>query len=1651
MAFIRAFTVFYLLACLGSVLAQIPAFPGAEGFGAYATGGRGGDVYVVTNTNSSGAGSLYEGVTTIPASGRTIVFAVSGSIHLAGGIATRITSNKLTIAGQTAPGDGILLKDGTVRISADDIIIRHMRFRHGKNGSGGDCIDLDSGCANAILDHISMSFSTDENISSFGSPPENLTMQWSTNSWGLETHSCGGLWDQNHASCHHCLWAHNHTRNPKARPNGLLEWTNNITFDWDIGFIMGDSYTPAAWKANVMNNYFICPPGNIRNTPLEKGWLDRNAARRPNFTVHVSGNLHDRDGDGLLNGIDRGYDIVQGLEFDVNEVVPDYATNPDVPRHYRSASPFTGSTQLNIEAPLLAYKKIVSNTGALRLDWAYLGTLRDEVDTRLINNVVTQTANHITRESDLAGVSGSGFGTFAASSGPIDSDRDGMPDLYENALGWNSGSQDHNTTVSGTTYFTTGFNAAYTRLEEYLHFKASPHLMLLKGTATSPDIDLTRYTLGFSNAPVFTLSNVTGGTATQSGTGGKLVHFTAQATAARGGFDFNVTDADGSSWTQHFCICVTNSGQPSDIVWQGNGSATADWDTSTSNWKKGVSTTTFSAGDRITFDAAGATSATVNLPGSVAASEMIVNASTNYTFSGAGSVSTTSSLSKRGSGTATFSNTTANSFASGISLEQGTLAFNAAGAPGSATITCSGGNLSFGPATNSTIASPLVFNAPTTISPTTQHTSSGNWTGTNQTITMAGNGSLWTVAGTWTGFTGRINFGSSSARIRINGNTNTNFGSAAVAIDLGSAGGQIMNRNGAAISFGSLESTGASTVLAGTQTVGAATTYSIGALNTNTTFAGSITDGGNTTTNAATNITKVGTGTWTLTGQGQHSGTTTVSAGAMFVNGSFVVSPIRSLASAVSVSSGATLGGSGSIAGVTTVNSGGTLIAGAAPSTVGTFTAAGGLTLAGTTTVQLDLSNTAASGNDKITVSAGNLTLSSGTVNFAINLINGELGSGTYALIDGNATMVANPAPTMNLVGLPTGARQTFTLQRAANTSTPAFVNLVVAGTPPASLTWTGSGGANWDLNTTSNFSGGPTATFFNFDTVTFNDTSTVSGVTLTNTLQPRNLVVNNNTRAYTFTSSLSGVGGTSGGIGGTGSLTKSGTSSLTFSPLMVSFSLTSTTNSATATMAASDSGGVGVGMSVVGGGFPLGTYVTAIDTATGTITLSQTSTAGATGTVSFQARNSFTGSTFLNGGTIVLTNEAANRWALGTGAITFNGGTLTLGGVSGSNGVNTGSFSNDLVVPAGQTGTLNVMQRGIVGGDLTGSGTFNVVVKYIRGDFYGDWSGFTGQLNITAAQAGSEFRIAENYTPDGFPNCAVNLGSNVTLKHVGILNQGAGTTISIGELSGVAGSTLQGGVTAARALTYRIGGKNTTAIFAGSIIEQTPGTTLMNIIKTGTGMWTLSGTNSWAGGTTVEAGTLCISGITTSTGAVNVQSGASLCLQNGSLITDAVNLADGATLTGNGTITGDLNISGLASVTSSSGGTLAVSGTIVNNGTLRIAGSTTFTATGSFTNNGVLDLLTSTSALPSNFINNGVVIENTQRTISAATKVGNDFNCACMGYAGHSYQLQMSDNLTGPWTSVGTPVAGSGTTIQWNVTGGGIGERRFFRVVVTP
>lgn len=565
------------------------AFPGAEGFGAHANGGRGGDVYTVTNLNSSGPGSLRYGVENAPAAGRTIVFAVSGYIPISynsdtGNQTLRIVQNNVTIAGQTAPGDGIGLKDGRILITGDNAVIRHIRVRHGKYGSAGDCINIESSAENTIIDHVSLMFSTDENISFFNSAVDNFTMQYCTSSWGMERHNAGGLWDLEKGTCHHSLWAHHRTRNPKARPYGLLEWINNVTCHWRTeGFIMGDSTSNVDWYANIIGCYYLSIADyafGLDSTPLSKALIASDGL--PNFHLYLNDTLIDANGDGLLNGTDNGYGIISG--------------SPDL-----SPTPFAGAPiAVTVDDPLTAYKKVLSSAGALRLDAGYAGPLRDELDTLLVESIENQQSILVAKDTpvttdpeeppsngeqhlaDVYGISNNGFGTLNTAAALADSDGDGMPDFWERSIGSSYTLPNHNALVPAGAYVSSG----YTLLDEYLHFRAIPHAVISKRTASGPSslaVDLRRYTRGFAAAPVvFSLSRVRNGLAAIQPDGYTVVFEPTLDFSGRAGFNFTVTDADGSTWTQTLAILVESPPPPSAPtgLWaQGmNAQVSLDWD-----------------------------------------------------------------------------------------------------------------------------------------------------------------------------------------------------------------------------------------------------------------------------------------------------------------------------------------------------------------------------------------------------------------------------------------------------------------------------------------------------------------------------------------------------------------------------------------------------------------------------------------------------------------------------------------------------------------------------------------------------------------------------------------------------------------------------------------------------------------------------------------------------------------------------------------------------------------------------------------------------------------------------------------------------------------------------------------------------------------
>lgn len=268
--------------------ADIPAFPGAEGGGAYSFGGRGGKVLVVTSLEDHGPGTLREACETGGA--RIIVFNVAGIIHLETPLIVR--APYITIAGQTAPGDGICVAGESVWINTHDVVIRHMRFRRGETNVGrrDDAIGGNP-VGNIIIDHVSTSWGLDENMSFYrhmydpgdGSkekklPTVNVTIQNSIFSEGLDTynHSFGSTLGGENCSFMRNLWADNTGRNPSIGWNGIFNFINNVVFNWRHRSTDGGDYTALF---NIINNYYKPGPVTDMDDPVSHRILKPEAGR----------------------------------------------------------------------------------------------------------------------------------------------------------------------------------------------------------------------------------------------------------------------------------------------------------------------------------------------------------------------------------------------------------------------------------------------------------------------------------------------------------------------------------------------------------------------------------------------------------------------------------------------------------------------------------------------------------------------------------------------------------------------------------------------------------------------------------------------------------------------------------------------------------------------------------------------------------------------------------------------------------------------------------------------------------------------------------------------------------------------------------------------------------------------------------------------------------------------------------------------------------------------------------------------------------------------------------------------------------------------------------------------------------------------------
>lgn len=442
----------------------IPAFPGAWGGGMFITGGRGGRVIEVTNLNDRGPGSLRAAMEALGP--RIVVFRVAGIIHLETNI--NIDHPDITVAGQTAPGDGICIASNSININTENVILRHLRVRRG-NPQGGQGSDNIGGnpVGNIIIDHCSTSWGMDENLSLYRymyaredgvdvkMSTKNITIQWSISSEALngKNHAFGGTWGGQDSTFHHNLFANNTGRNPSIGMSGEFDFRNNVVYNWSHRLLDGGDETSLI---NIINNYF--KPGPATNDNMREviarvesrngyspgsawkagDWYPKTEKRPGKW--YVAGNIHEGSAEVTANNWKGMVDADR--------------EGGDVEYLARVNTPFEGWPMIQ-QSAREAYKSVLAKAGA---------TLprRDAVDARV--TAAVESGKLLTPDGtivDPAQVGGYPNYSFDPASVPVDTDKDGMPDAWEIKYGLDpQNPADGKADADGD---------GYTNVEEYLN------------------------------------------------------------------------------------------------------------------------------------------------------------------------------------------------------------------------------------------------------------------------------------------------------------------------------------------------------------------------------------------------------------------------------------------------------------------------------------------------------------------------------------------------------------------------------------------------------------------------------------------------------------------------------------------------------------------------------------------------------------------------------------------------------------------------------------------------------------------------------------------------------------------------------------------------------------------------------------------------------------------------------------------------------------------------------------------------------------------------------------------------------------------------------------------------------------------------------
>lgn len=534
------------------------AFPEAEGYGRYAIGGRGGQVYHVTNLSGSKdvEGSLLYGLVTLEGP-RYIVFDVSGIIEL--DFNSYFTKPYATIAGQTAPGKGICIKASNINIGSD-VVCRHIRFKRGLGVYGentGNAMGM-SGADHAIVDHCTAAWGTDETVSGRGAL--NISFQYSIISEALgitghknyadgTNHGYAATIDGRIGSWHHNLlvncegrnWSMGGGMDGQNRPIGGLDLFNNVVYNWHNRTTDGNCH-----EVNFVNNYYKMGADTRRTELFIMDFeLATDVADNRTNTGYVSGNIrenknhtlsYDKKGDTYKA---TGY-VPTDYEYLVNEpLFESYATIHTAKDAMKIVTSYAGATMpMRDEQHQRNVRETLDGT------WTYKGSksnIKGEID----------------NEADITDAANGGWEEWPEEhrAADWDTDRDGMPDWWEKCVGSNVSVANHNDDPDGD---------GYTLLEDYLEFMAHPYVVIEPNGSAS--LDLKPYFAGFYGqngngvTPTFSLNEGIGSGTFVPSIDGTTLNVRAVSPDAGGIYGVNVTVNDGeTTFTQHFGIAITTN------------------------------------------------------------------------------------------------------------------------------------------------------------------------------------------------------------------------------------------------------------------------------------------------------------------------------------------------------------------------------------------------------------------------------------------------------------------------------------------------------------------------------------------------------------------------------------------------------------------------------------------------------------------------------------------------------------------------------------------------------------------------------------------------------------------------------------------------------------------------------------------------------------------------------------------------------------------------------------------------------------------------------------------------------------------------------------------------------------------------------------